>query len=622
MLEYRGVFTGTQGYAKSVAVKDGYAYVADDEMGLAVVDVRVRILGQVRQVSWADTPGNALDVAVDGDYAFVADGVEGLAVFRIDGGETPVKVAQLDLSAYSRSLVVARGWALLCAADGGVHVVDVRDPEHPVYAGLVGTSYATDLCISRRRARPGGRPLRRPAGAGRAVPGRRRHAARGRHDAGGDAADGHPRRALLAGRGRRRLLRHGRLLPGQARRGADHRRGRLGGRRRGRRGAGAGGGRAPARRSRSRASSPARPTTSPCARWTTRGTSRPSPTHAAATTVEGAFLRAGGVAPALGDPATVFAFRVTFVDDTDAAPLAHDVTIDGAAHAMTLESGSPAAGAVYLYETALPAGAHQHAFAFVDALDRPVTLAAAAGPFVGSVAFAMGSPAGEVGRLADEVLHDVLLSAAPVAGAREVTQAAWNLRMPANPSTFVGDELPVHNVTWLEAVEYCNLLSAGRGAHARLHDRRAAGDVGPRGRRLAPADGVRVGVPLPRRHDHVAVQRRARRAGLRRGSPARGGRLVLRQRGRRPAGRGPEAAQRPGPVRRARQRARVVLGLVRPLPAGARVRPRGTGRRRPARGPRRQLALLRPRVPLGGARRLLPDLGDDFVGFRVVRNGD
>ncbi|MDO9693623.1 MAG: SUMF1/EgtB/PvdO family nonheme iron enzyme [Candidatus Latescibacteria bacterium] len=462
VLEYGGVFTGTQGYAKSVAVKDGYAYVADDEMGLAVVDVRVRILGQVRQVSWADTPGNALDVVVEGDYAYVADGVEGLAVFRVDGGETPVKVAQLDLTAYSRSLVVARGWALLCAADGGVHVVDVRDPEHPVYAGLVKTSYATDLCIS-----PDGRVLvadrydgllvlSGPTLVADATPPAavttlaaaplsatrvelswlavgddgyygtaasylvRRAAAPIMDEADWEAALAVAGAPAPAAAGTRQTLEVTGLAPG---------------------------------------------TTYHFALRTLddEGHLAALSNSASATTVEGAFLRAGGVAPALGDAATVFAFRVTFVDDTDAAPLVHDVTIDGVAHAMTLASGSPADGAVYLYETTLPAGAHEHAFAFVDALDRPVTLAPAAGPFVGNVAFAMGSPAGEVGRLPDEVLHDVLLSAAPVAGAREVTQAAWNLRMPANPSTFVGDELPVHNVTWLEAVAYCNLLSAAEG---------------------------------------------------------------------------------------------------------------------------------------------------------------
>ncbi|MDO9173089.1 MAG: SUMF1/EgtB/PvdO family nonheme iron enzyme [bacterium] len=462
VLEYGGVFTGTQGFAKGVAVKDGFAYVADDEMGLAVVDARVRILGQVRQVSWADTPGNALDVAVDGDYAYLADGVEGLAVFRIDGGATPVKVAQLDLSAYSRSLVVARGWALLCAADGGVHVVDVRDPEHPVYAGLVQTGYASDLCVTAdghvlvADRYDGLLVLAGPSLAADTVPpasvttlaatpltatrvelswlavgddgfyGTAASYLVKRAEAPiADEADWENAVAIVgapapAPAGTRQTLEVAGLAPGTtyhfALRALDDE-GHLAG----------------------------------------------FSNDAAATTIEGAFLRQGGVAPALGDLATVFAFRVTFVDDGDAAPQVHDVTIDGATHAMTLESGSPAAGAVYVYETTLPAGAHAHAFTFVDALGLPATLAPADGPYVGSAAFAMGSAATEIGRLPDETLHDVLLSAAPVAGAREVTQAAWNLRMPANPSTFVGDDLPVHNVTWFEAVDYCNRLSLAEG---------------------------------------------------------------------------------------------------------------------------------------------------------------
>ncbi len=47
ILAYNGVFVGTNGYAEGIVVRDGFAYVADDEMGLAVLDVRVLDLDSV-----------------------------------------------------------------------------------------------------------------------------------------------------------------------------------------------------------------------------------------------------------------------------------------------------------------------------------------------------------------------------------------------------------------------------------------------------------------------------------------------------------------------------------------------------------------------------------------------
>jgi formylglycine-generating enzyme required for sulfatase activity len=48
-------------------------------------------------------------------------------------------------------------------------------------------------------------------------------------------------------------------------------------------------------------------------------------------------------------------------------------------------------------------------------------------------------------------------------GKYEVTQKEWTAVMGNNPSNFKGDNLPVEQVSWNEAVEYCNKLSLKEG---------------------------------------------------------------------------------------------------------------------------------------------------------------
>jgi formylglycine-generating enzyme required for sulfatase activity len=72
--------------------------------------------------------------------------------------------------------------------------------------------------------------------------------------------------------------------------------------------------------------------------------------------------------------------------------------------------------------------------------------------------FIMGSPASETGRDDDEIQHRVTVSAFYM-GRYEVAQADYEEVMGTNPSETKGFNLPVTNVSWFDAIEYCNRLS-------------------------------------------------------------------------------------------------------------------------------------------------------------------
>lgn len=76
--------------------------------------------------------------------------------------------------------------------------------------------------------------------------------------------------------------------------------------------------------------------------------------------------------------------------------------------------------------------------------------------------FLMGSPLNEPNRVADETQHFVTLSSFYM-GVCEITQHQWHQLMQSNPSGFLGDTLPVENISWFDAVEYCNKRSVAEG---------------------------------------------------------------------------------------------------------------------------------------------------------------
>jgi hypothetical protein len=74
-------FYDTPGYARGVAVTANYAYVADDNSGLRIINVASP--AAPAEVGFYDTPGYANGVALAGSYAYVAGSDPARAVLRL-----------------------------------------------------------------------------------------------------------------------------------------------------------------------------------------------------------------------------------------------------------------------------------------------------------------------------------------------------------------------------------------------------------------------------------------------------------------------------------------------------------------------------------------------------------
>lgn len=77
--------------------------------------------------------------------------------------------------------------------------------------------------------------------------------------------------------------------------------------------------------------------------------------------------------------------------------------------------------------------------------------------------FLMGSPPGEQDRVSHEEQHEVVLTRPFLLGTAPVTQQEYQAVMGVNPSRFQGADVPVEQVSWFEAVAFCNALSRAEG---------------------------------------------------------------------------------------------------------------------------------------------------------------
>jgi len=79
--------------------------------------------------------------------------------------------------------------------------------------------------------------------------------------------------------------------------------------------------------------------------------------------------------------------------------------------------------------------------------------------FVNGGRYKMGK---EIGFEAERSVHVVYLESFWI-GKYEVTQQEWEIIMTENPSVFNGKHKPVDNVSWYDAVKFCNRLSEREG---------------------------------------------------------------------------------------------------------------------------------------------------------------
>ncbi len=137
------------GSPNNVDVAGDFAYVANGQAGLAVIDVADRNAPAL--AAELDTPGNANDVRVAGGFAYLADGDGGLRVIDVSNPRAPAArgsfaPAQIDF----RDLVLRDGNAWVADRRGRLWRIDVSNPDAPALVGntLVVDGFGNELFLT------------------------------------------------------------------------------------------------------------------------------------------------------------------------------------------------------------------------------------------------------------------------------------------------------------------------------------------------------------------------------------------------------------------------------------------------------------------------------------------
>jgi hypothetical protein len=121
------------GYYRNLKIKQNYAYIADSERGLVVVDIS----GKTPLITWVQAATGAGGVDVKGDKAYVAVYENGLQIFDLSEPYYPVFLGSVLTSGHAWDVWVSNDAAYVADFNSGLSIIDVSVPTKPQQIGLV-----------------------------------------------------------------------------------------------------------------------------------------------------------------------------------------------------------------------------------------------------------------------------------------------------------------------------------------------------------------------------------------------------------------------------------------------------------------------------------------------------
>lgn len=133
----------TGGAVLGIAVAGSYAYVADEELGVKILDISnpaaPQQVGQYVFDSNNPSENLAFNVTLSGSLAYVAYGGSGVQILNISNPANPVRVGGLTTSDLAYNIALAGNYAYVATANRGLSILDVSNPASPRQVGSFDT---------------------------------------------------------------------------------------------------------------------------------------------------------------------------------------------------------------------------------------------------------------------------------------------------------------------------------------------------------------------------------------------------------------------------------------------------------------------------------------------------
>jgi len=143
---YEVGFCSTLGFSpQRIAVRDSYAYVADDNAGLTIVDVRNPanpfVAANLRRV----VHNVETDVALMDSFACLANwcSYPGFWIVSINNPLAPFEAGSYGLPGWSFAVALAGDYAYLAEWDAGLRILNIADPAYPYEMGTFFTEWGS-----------------------------------------------------------------------------------------------------------------------------------------------------------------------------------------------------------------------------------------------------------------------------------------------------------------------------------------------------------------------------------------------------------------------------------------------------------------------------------------------
>jgi len=132
------------GHVYDTAVSGNFAYIADYDAGLHIVDISnpamPHIIGSYSELNYISA------VFVVGNYAYIATGVNGLHIIDVTNPETPTLVGSCATSYWLEDVHVSGQYAYVASRTSGLEIIDISNPPTLTVVGSCptpGNAYET-----------------------------------------------------------------------------------------------------------------------------------------------------------------------------------------------------------------------------------------------------------------------------------------------------------------------------------------------------------------------------------------------------------------------------------------------------------------------------------------------